>query len=267
MAIAHERASAVERPWTGAGRRVGFVRWVICGLLFCATVINYVDRQVIGILKPTLQSQFRWSETDYADIVFAFQLAYAIGLLISGRLIDRVGTKIGFSIALVLWSLAAIAHAAAPAIGPFAATVLSFVGAGYSTGVAGFVLLRFFLGLGEAANFPAAIKTVAEWFPQRERALATGIFNSGTNIGALIVPLVVPGLTIAYGWAWAFIGTGLLGFIWLIAWVAFYAPADTHGRVSAAELEYIQGDRADPAAPLPWRRIVRHRQAWAFAVG
>ena len=176
-------------------------RWVICALLFFAATINYIDRQVIGILKTTIHDEIGWTEVDYSWVVFSFQAAYAIGLLGVGRLIDRIGTRKGFSLAIIFWSVAAMGHA-------LARTVFGF-------GVA-----RFFLGLGEAGNFPAAIKTVAEWFPKKERALATGIFNSGTNIGALVTPLVVPIITIATGWRAAFIITGAIGFIWLVAWWA-----------------------------------------------
>ena len=212
-------------------RSAGYVRWIVCALLFFAATINYVDRQVIGILKPTLQQQFGWSEIDYADIVFAFQLAYAIGLLLAGRFMDRVGTRLGFAIAIVMWSIAAMAHAEALAFGPRwrAARV---VRPDLHASVAGFIAARFALGLGEAGNFPAAIKTVAEWFPKRERALATGIFNSGTNIGAVVAPLVVPFLTIRYGWYWAFIVTGALGFFWLVAWWLFYDAPERHRRVT-----------------------------------
>src|SRR3954465_1838232 len=192
----------------GSASRAGYFRWVICGLLFLASTINYVDRQVIGLLKPTLQQQFGWSEVDYADIIFAFQLAYAVGYVFAGRVIDRVGTKLGFSISLLIWSAAGIAHAFAPQFGPAAAGLLSTIGLTYSASVAGFIAARFALGLGESGNFPAAIKTVAEWFPRRERAFATGLFNSGTNIGALLTPLVVPAITLWWGWPAAFIATG-----------------------------------------------------------
>jgi ACS family hexuronate transporter-like MFS transporter len=247
--------------------RTGYVRWIVCALLFFAATINYIDRQVIGLLKPTLQTEFGWSELDYGDIVFSFQLAYAIGFLIAGRLIDRLGTRIGFAIAIVVWSIAAMGHAEAPAAGSFVASVLGMFGLGYSTSVAGFMAMRFLLGLGEAGNFPASIKTVAEWFPKRERALATGIFNSGTNVGALVTPLVVPWITITYGWYWAFVATGAVGFLWLVSWLAYYQPPDVHPRVSAAELAYIRSDPADPPVRIAWRTLVQYRQAWAFAVG
>jgi ACS family hexuronate transporter-like MFS transporter len=250
-----------------AGQRVGRYRWYICGLLFAAATINYVDRQVIGILKPTLQAEFGWSEIDYADIVFAFQLAYAIGLLVAGRLMDRFGARIGFSVVIVIWSLAAMAHAEASSFGPSVAAVLGLVGLTYSGSVAGFIAARFALGLGEAGNFPASIKVVAEWFPKRERAFATGIFNSGTNIGALVTPLIVPVVTLKWGWYWAFIATGVLGFFWLFVWWTTYSPPEVHPKVSKAELAYIQSDPPDPPVRVPWRTLFRYRQAWAFALG
>jgi ACS family hexuronate transporter-like MFS transporter len=247
--------------------RVGSVRWVVCALLFLAATINYVDRQVIGILKPTLQQEFGWTEIDYSDIVFAFQLAYAIGFIFAGRVMDRLGTKRGFAIAIVIWSVAAAAHGFAPAVGVAVAPVLAGIGLGYSTSVAGFLFMRFLLGIGEAGNFPAAIKTVAEWFPKRERALATGLFNSGTNIGALVTPLVVPWLTVAYGWPAAFVATGLLGFLWLVVWMVFYhRPAD-HPTVSREELAFIQSEPDEAPVRVPWSTLVRYRQTWAFALG
>src|SRR5215204_1307930 len=259
MAISTQPA----RP-TMASRATHF-RWIICLLLFLASTINYVDRQVIGLLKPTLQAEFGWSEIDYADIVFAFQLAYAIGFVFAGRFMDKVGTKLGFSIALLVWSAAAIAHAFAPALGAGVAPILGAVGLTYSASVAGFMTARFLLGIGESGNFPAAIKTVAEWFPRKERALATGIFNSGTNIGALATPLIVPAITIAYGWRGAFIVTGALGLLWLLAWWPLYGAPATHPRVSPGELALIQSDPADPAVSIPWLSLVTYRQAWAVA--
>jgi MFS transporter, ACS family, aldohexuronate transporter len=248
------------------GQRVGHWRWYICGLLFAATTINYIDRQVIGILKPTLQAEFGWSEIDYADIVFAFQLAYAIGLLIAGRLMDRFGARLGFALVIVIWSLAAMAHAEAMWFGPGVAAILGLVGLTYSGSVAGFIAARFALGLGEAGNFPASIKVVADWFPKRERALATGIFNSGTNVGALITPLVVPFVTVTWGWYWAFIATGAIGFFWLVVWWLSYATPESHPQVSSAELAHIRSDPADPAVQIPWSTLLKHRQTWAFAL-
>src|SRR5437667_6652940 len=179
----------------------GYYLWVICALIFFATTVNYVDRQIIGVLAPTLKRELKWSDAQYGDIVFYFQLAYAIGLLLSGPVIDRIGTKLGYALSLLIWSFAAMAHAMVRT-------------------VSGFSAARFALGLGEAGNFPAAIKTVAEWFPRRERALATGIFNAGTNVGVLVAAVTVPWLTLSYGWRWTFVATGLTGFLWLILWLA-----------------------------------------------
>jgi MFS transporter, ACS family, hexuronate transporter len=246
--------------------RVGRFRWTICGLLFLAATINYVDRQVIGILKPTLQAEFGWTEIDYGDIVFAFQLAYAIGFLFAGRIMDRLGTKKGFSLALIIWSFAGIATAEAIRFGPVVAMVLGGFGLAYSSSVAGFLFVRFLLGIGESGNFPAAIKTVAEWFPRRERAFATGLFNAGTNIGAVVTPMVVPGITAWLGWYWAFVITGLLGFAWLVLWWAIYDRPERHPRVGAAELALITSDPPESTVRIPWARLIGYRQTWSFAV-
>ena len=227
-------------------------RWLICGLLFFATTVNYMDRQVIALLKPTLQIQFGWTENGYGNIVFAFTCAYAIGLLFMGKLIDRLGTRKGFSIAVFAWSLAAMAHAAAGSVIQFA-------------------VARFSLGLGESGSFPAAVKTVAEWFPKRERAMATGLFNSGSNIGAIVTPLVVPWITHCFGWRMAFIATGSIGFIWILCWLWLYRHPEEERRVSAAELAYIQSDPPDSGtavnATIPWGTLLTQRQAWAVASG
>ncbi|HZB26168.1 MAG TPA: MFS transporter [Vicinamibacterales bacterium] len=246
---------------------VGRYRWVICALLFFAATINYVDRQVLGILKPTLQAEFGWSEIDYADIVFSFQLAYAIGLLLAGRIIDWLGTRTGFAAFIVIWSLAAIAHAEAPMFGGAAAAVLAIAGLSYSVSVAGFIFARFALGLGEGGNFPAAIKVVAEWFPKRERAFATGLFNSGTNVGAIVTPIVVPWITITWGWYWAFVATGAIGFLWLAWWLPIYGRPETHPRVRPSELALIRSDPPEPTVHVPLKRLLRYKQAWAFAIG
>jgi ACS family hexuronate transporter-like MFS transporter len=261
-------------PVSAPAGRVGYYRWVVCALLFFGTTINYVDRQIIGILKPTLVQQFGWQdERIYAAIVFTFQLAYAIGLVLAGRVMDRLGTRRGFAIAVVIWSIAAVGHAAAdafpwlklPTVNLDATTGLSVV---LLTGAAaGFALMRFLLGLGEAGNFPASIKTVAEWFPRKERALATGIFNSGTNVGALLTPLVVPWVTIHWGWQWAFIGTGLTGFFWVAWWLRVYRPPEEHPRLSPAELAYIRSDPVEKLTPIPWAKLLPHRATWAFAIG
>src|SRR5436190_2968827 len=256
--------SSPTQPATApVSARAGYFRWTICGLLFLAATINYVDRQVIGLLKPMLQQQFGWSEIDYADIIFSFQLAYAIGYVFAGRFIDRVGTKTGFVLSLLVWSAAGIAHAFATGFGPAVARVLQLFGLTFSASVAGFIAARFALGIGESGNFPAAIKTVAEWFPKSERALATGIFNSGTNIGALLTPLIVPVLTVRYGWEWAFLGTGALGVAWLLLWIPLYWPPAAHPRLGAAERALIMSDPPDPPARLPWLALIRDRQAGA----
>jgi MFS transporter, ACS family, hexuronate transporter len=254
-------------PDVAVPARVGRYRWVVCGLLFLAATINYIDRQVIGLLKPTLQQQYGWSEIDYADIVFSFQLAYAIGLLLAGRLIDRIGTRIGFALFVLLWSIAAMAHAEAARYGPAVAVLLGVFGLAYTPSVAGFIAARFALGIGEAGNFPAAIKSVAEWFPVRERAFATGIFNSGTNIGAVLAPLAVPWITATYGWYWAFVATGAIGFLWIVLWLPLFGQPASHPRVGAEELAHIQSDPAPAVARVPLRAILPHRQTWAFAIG
>jgi ACS family hexuronate transporter-like MFS transporter len=245
----------------------GRVRWIICGLLFFATTINYIDRQVIGILKPTLQAEFGWSEMDYADIVFFFQLAYAVGLLLAGRMIDRLGTKLGFTVAIVVWSVAAVLHAEAAVYGPWFLPLFGVLGLAYSGSVVGFIIARLLLGFGEAGNFPASIKAVAEWFPKRERAFATGIFNSGTNVGALITPLAVPWITLAMGWYWAFVITGLLGFFWIILWWPYYKVPEGHPSVTKEELAYIKSDPPEPPIKsIPLKKVLPHRAAWAFAI-
>jgi ACS family hexuronate transporter-like MFS transporter len=264
MALPIQRVKEAAAP---VAARLGRYRWVICGLLFLATTINYIDRQVIGILKPMLQGRFGWTEIDYGDLVFAFQLAYAIGFLFAGRIIDRFGTKKGYAAALTVWSLAAIATAWAPAYGVPMSSVLAVLGLKYGASVAGFLLARFVLGIGEAGNFPAAIKTVAEWFPRKERALATGIFNAGTNVGAIVTPAIVPFIAVRFGWEWAFIGTGVAGLAWLVIWQLMYQPPDDHPHVTAAEVAYIRSDPPETTTRVPWLTLIPHRQTWAFAIG
>jgi len=227
--------------------RVGHYRWVICALLLFGVTKNYMDRQVLGVLKTTLQHDLGWNEIDYSNLVFAFQAAYALGMVVVGQLVDRLGTRLGYAFSMVFWSLASIAHAAA---GSF----LSFV------------VARSALGLGESGIFPASIKTVAEWFPQKERALATGIFNAGSNVGAILTPLIVPWITIHYGWRAAFVVTGSLGFIWLIFWLALYRKPEEHPRLSPAELNYIVSDRPKPSPKMKWAKLVGYRQTWAFVL-
>jgi ACS family hexuronate transporter-like MFS transporter len=227
---------------------VGRVRWVICALLFFAATVNYIDRQVIGLLQPTLQARFGWNDVDYSNIIFWFVAAYAAGLLVVGRAIDWLGTRKGFSLAVFVWSLAAIAHA-------------------FARSAFGFSAARFALGLGESGSFPASIKAVAEWFPKKERALATSLFNSGTNVGAIVTPAIVPFLTYRYGWQGAFIFTGGIGFVWLILWMLLYRSPEQHPRVSASELAYIRGDAVEGVTPIRWLTLMKYRQTWAFAIG
>jgi ACS family hexuronate transporter-like MFS transporter len=227
---------------------MGRVRWGICALLFFATTINYVDRSVLGILAPTLRTEIGWTDGDYGRISAAFTLAYAIGFLFAGWFIDRVGTRIGYALYLGVWSIAAAAHA-------LASTPIAFGAA------------RFALGLGESGNFPAAIKTVAEWFPRRERAFATGLFNAGSNVGVIVAPLVVPWLTLQWSWRVAFAVTGLFGLVWILFWWPLYRTPDEHPRLSAEELQHIESDPPEPAVRVSWAELLRHRQAWAFASG
>ncbi|WP_022681844.1 MFS transporter [Sphingobium bisphenolivorans] len=238
----------MEATIEGAGRLASRYRWTIVVLLFAATAINYVDRQMIGVLKPTLAQDMQWSETDYANIVFWFQAAYAIGYLSFGRIVDVIGARLGYAVAVTIWTIAHVAHGGVHSVTQFA-------------------MARFGLGIGESGNFPAGIKAVTEWFPQKERAFAIGLFNAGANVGAIVTPLLVPWLTVAYGWRMAFIVTGVLGVLWLVAWLIIYrSPAD-HKRVSAEELAYIQQDPADPVVPIGWRRLVTVRETWAYALG
>jgi ACS family hexuronate transporter-like MFS transporter len=222
-------------------------RWRILALLFFATTINYIDRQVIGILKPYIASDLGWGEADYGYIVTSFQIAYALGLITTGRFLDKIGTRIGYLWAIVIWSIAGMAHAAARGVGSFAAA-------------------RFALGIGESANFPAAVKSVAEWFPKKERAFATGLFNSGSTVGAIIAPIIVSGITLAMGWQWAFIITGALGFIWIIFWLAWYQPPEKHPKISADELQYINRDvdGTESATPMSWLALFRYKQTFAI---
>jgi ACS family hexuronate transporter-like MFS transporter len=228
--------------------RLGHFRWVICALLLFGTTKNYMDRQVLGVLKTTLQHDFGWNEIDYSNLVFAFQAAYAVGMVVVGRLIDRLGTRLGYALAMVFWSLASMAHA-------------------FAGSLAGFAIARASLGFGEAGIFPASIKTVAEWFPKKERALATGIFNAGTNVGAIVTPFVVPWITVHWGWRWAFILTGALGFVWLLFWLWLYRKPEEHPRLSKAELDYIRSDPAEQPGKIKWIRLLSYRQTWTFMMG
>jgi ACS family hexuronate transporter-like MFS transporter len=228
--------------------RTGRYRWVVVALLFSATAINYVDRQMIGVLKPTLSKEFSWSEGDYANIVFWFQVAYAIGYISFGRIVDALGARLGYAVAIVIWTMSHMAH-------------------GLASGVASFATARFGLGIGESGNFPAGIRAVTDWFPQRERALAIGIFNAGANVGAIITPLLVPALVLAFGWRTAFYLTGVLGVAWLAAWWIVYRHPAQHPDISAEELAWIRQDPPDPATKAGWLTLIGKRETWAFALG
>ncbi len=235
-------------------QKVGNYRWVICGLLFFATTINYVDRAVISLVKEYLDEEFKWSKNDYANITIAFQAAYALAMLFAGRLIDWLGTKTGYALALITWSFAAMAHF-------FIKTNL------------GFIFARIGLGVTESGNFPAAIKTVSEWFPKKERSFATGIFNAGTNVGAIIAPLSVPFIAYNYGWRLTFLFVGAAGLIWLIFWYLFYEIPTKQKRLSSAEYDFIHSDKdeqntgTDPLVKPTWARLLQFKQTWAFALG
>ncbi|HCI54344.1 MAG TPA: MFS transporter [Bacteroidales bacterium] len=232
-------------------KKIGNYRWTICALIFFATTINYIDRQVIGILKPMLESDLNIGEKTYSYIVMAFQFFYAFGMLLTGRFIDKFGTKIGYGIAVIVWSIAAMGHALAK-------------------GALGFGFWRSLLGLGESANFPAANKTIAEWFPKKERALATGIFNSGTNIGAIVAPLAVPAIVAVWNWQAAFIITGALGFIWIIFWFLIYEVPEKKKKLTPEELAYIKSDideQNEPQEQVPLGKLLKYRQTWLFFIG
>lgn len=228
-------------------RKIGKVRWSICAMLFFATSINYMDRQVLSILAPTLQHDIGWTDVQYSYIVGGFQFAYALGLMLAGRMVDRLGTRIGYAVIMGMWSLSAMGHA-------LARTVMEF-------GIA-----RFSLGLGESGNFPAAIKTTAEWFPQSERALATGIFNSGTSLGAILAPAIVPWVALRYGWQAAFLITGIFSACWIVLWLTFYRTPTKHRTLTAEEFAYIHSNLAEAAPALPWKKLIVYRQTWAFAL-
>jgi len=231
-----------------APSRPGYFRWVICALLLLGTTKNYMDRWVLSALKTTLQHNLGWSEINYSNLVFAFQAAYAVGMLAVGRFIDRFGTRLGYAIVMVFWSLASMAHA---------------VGSSLSS----FFMARIALGLGESGVFPASIKAVAEWFPAKERAFATGIFNAGTNVGVILAGLSVPWITFHFGWRLTFVVIGSLGFAWLALWLLLYQKPEDHPRCSKAELDYIRGDTPQPVEKVKWLRLLPYRQTWAYACG
>jgi len=267
------------QPATGIQQAIGKYRWTICGLLFFATTVNYLDRQVLSLLQPYLSDpkNFNWTNTDYANITAVFQFVYAFSMLFAGRVIDKLGTKKGYALAIVIWSLAAAVHALAVPIGQKISVVLGWVGiAGFSVSVLGFMFSRAVLAFGEAGNFPAAIKATAEYFPKKERSFATGIFNSGSNVGAILAPLTVPWIRVHWGWEAAFIIMGVIGFIWLILWFIFYERPEKQKRLSASELAYINNNEDEILTNsssnagnnrVSWFQLLKYRQTWAFTFG
>lgn len=254
---------------------MGKYRWTICGLLFFATTVNYLDRQVLSLLQPYLAGKYHWTNNDYGNITSVFQFTYALSMLVAGRIVDKLGTKKGYAWAIVIWSAAAALHALAIPIGEKITALLGWAGiAGLSVSVVGFMFSRAILAFGEAGNFPAAIKATAEYFPKKERSFATGIFNSGANVGAILAPLTVPWMRINWGWEAAFIVMGATGFLWLIFWWTFYEKPEKQKRLSAAELEYIRsGEEEAPqsatqiAEKVSWGKLLTYKQTWAFAFG
>jgi ACS family hexuronate transporter-like MFS transporter len=255
---------------------VGKYRWTICALLFFATTVNYLDRQVLSLLAPALSVEFGWSNTDYANIAAAFQFVYAISMLFAGRVVDKIGTKAAYVVAITIWSLGALLHAGSVPVGAAAAAVLGVFGVAAVPSIVGFMISRAVLAVGEAGNFPAAIKATAEYFPKKERSFATGIFNSGANVGAILAPITVPVLAAIWGWQAAFIMIGMLGFIWMSVWLWLYEKPEQQPRLSAAELAYIRSDApapapgtdaAAPAKKVSWFQLLKYRQTWAFAFG
>ncbi|MET3712774.1 ACS family hexuronate transporter-like MFS transporter [Sphingomonas trueperi] len=241
-------ASKGEAAVSGAVERVGRYRWVICGLLFAATIINYIDRQMIGVLKPTLMADLHWTEKDFAGVIIWFQFAYAVGYIIFGKVVDQVGARVGYTIAFIIWQIAHIFHGAAHSMVQFA-------------------IARFALGIGESGNFPAGIKAVTEWFPAKERAFAIGVFNAGANIGAVLTPLVIPYMVLAWGWRSAFVITGVVSFVWLIAWWMLYRTPREHPKVTEGELAWIEQDPADKVQKLGYGSVLTKRETWAYALG
>ncbi|HWR13388.1 MAG TPA: MFS transporter [Terriglobales bacterium] len=229
-------------------QHIGRFRWVICTVLLIGVTKNYMDRLVIGVLKNTLMVELGWSETDYGYLVMAFTFSYAIGMVVIGRIVDWLGTRLGYVFAMVTWSLAAMSH-------------------GFLSSLSGFIAARSVLGFGEAGVFPASLKAVAEWFPKKERALAVGIFNAGTNVGAIITPPLVAWITYHWGWRMAFISLGGVGLIWLVLWMWIYKEPEDHPRVSKSELDYIKSDPVDPPGRMPWSSLLGYRQTWAFMLG
>ena len=258
---------------------IGKYRWTICGLLFFATTVNYLDRQVLSLLQPYLSDpkKFNWTNTDYANITAVFQFVYAFSMLFAGRIIDKLGTKRGYALAIIIWSIAAIVHAFAIPVGESISAILGWFGiAGFSVSVLGFMFSRAVLAFGESGNFPAAIKATAEYFPKKERSLATGIFNSGSNVGAILAPLTVPWIRIHWGWEAAFVLMGAIGFLWLILWFIFYEKPEKQKRITAEELAYINSGEEEKASvteidgkpeKISWYKLLGYKQTWAFTFG
>ncbi|HWS59938.1 MAG TPA: MFS transporter [Flavobacterium sp.] len=260
---------------TETSKAIGKYRWTICGLLFFATTVNYLDRQVLSLLAPSLSEEFGWSNSDYANITAVFQFIYAISMLFAGRIIDKLGTKNGYILAIIIWSLGAIMHAYSLPIGTAFSTIMVWVGVGaVPVSIAGFMLSRAVLGFGESGNFPAAIKATAEYFPKKERSLATGIFNSGSNVGAILAPLTVPVIAEYYGWEFAFILVGAIGFLWIIFWYFLYELPSKQKRLSKEEFDYIHHDcevvveePAEIKEKISWFKLLGYKQTWAFVFG
>jgi ACS family hexuronate transporter-like MFS transporter len=267
----YDPASKAAASAPPAVQAVGKYRWTICALLFFATTVNYLDRQVLSLLAPDLSREFGWSNTDYANITAVFQFVYAISMLFAGRVVDRMGTRKAYLVAIIIWSIGAIMHALALPLGASIAGILGAVGiAAVPVSIAGFMISRAVLAIGEAGNFPAAIKATAEYFPKKERSFATGIFNSGANVGAILAPLTVPVIAHYWGWQSAFVAIGAIGFIWMIFWLAFFDTPDKQKRLSAEELAYICSDApaaAATGAKLSWMQLLRYRQTWSFVAG
>lgn len=258
--------------------KIGKYRWTICALLFFATTVNYLDRQVLSLLSGKLETEFGWTNSDYANITAAFQFVYAISMLFAGRIIDKLGTKWGYAIAIIVWSLGAILHAKAIPVGEAVSSLLGLIGiTSISVSVLGFIVSRAVLGFGESGNFPAAIKATAEYFPKKERSLATGIFNSGANVGAILAPATVPYIAEAWGWETAFLIIGGVGFLWLIFWFIFYDKPEEQKRLKKPELEYILCDTDEQvivpteseteAKKVSWFKLLGYKQTWAFTFG
>jgi ACS family hexuronate transporter-like MFS transporter len=260
---------------TDTTKAIGKYRWTICGLLFFATTVNYLDRQVLSLLAPSLSEEFGWTNSDYANITAVFQFIYAISMLFAGRIIDKLGTKKGYILAITVWSLGAIMHAYSLPIGTAFSTIMVWVGLGaVPVSIAGFMLSRAVLGFGESGNFPAAIKAVAEYFPKKERSFATGIFNSGSNVGAILAPLTVPVIALKYGWEFAFILVGAIGFLWIILWYFLYEIPSKQKRLSKAEFDYIHHDceivvedSNTKEEKVAWVKLLGYKQTWAFVFG